>query len=417
MIHHILLKMKKNISFNILGLGIGLTSFISLHAQNVGIGIQSPQSRLEIQGTTSGTSNSSLHVLNSNANSLLFVRDDGNIGISNATPAERLDLIGRVRLRNSNGGFVNLGAGVGLGSVSYDLPTTDGNPGDVLTTNGFGSLSWTAGGGSSGGGGGGGTTVSCNTSFNTNYTIRGTGSGQYECTDAVWITSTGKVGIGSTSPNSSFDLTVGTNGFVVNGSTTTSNILGRLRIGSSLSSSYDLQVDGSAYIDDLRVGTTSTPPTNGIITTALRISSSTTGTGTAVVRTSGGDIRPQSSTRKVKDNIRPLHVDAKKVMALRPVIYNLKPALGGGQEVGLVAEEVEQAVPELVIYGPARTWIGDSGLTEMNADGSEKLDLTRQEPYTVAYDRLPVYLLEVIRSQQQTIEALERRIEALERKP
>jgi hypothetical protein len=78
---------------------------------------------------------------------------------------------------------------------------------------------------------------------------------------------------------------------------------------------------------------------------------------------------------------------------------------------------VEQAVPELVIYGPARTWIGDSGLTEMNADGSEKLDLTRQEPYTVAYDRLPVYLLEVIRSQQQTIETLERRIEALERKP
>ncbi len=387
-----------------------------IYAQNVGIGIQSPQSRLEIQGTTSGATNASLHVLNSTLNSLLYVRDDGNIGISNATPAERLDLLGRIRLRNSNGGFVNLGAGAGLGSVSYDLPTADGNPGDVLTTNGFGTLSWTAGGGSSGGGGGG-TTISCNTSFNTNYTVRGTGSGQFECTDAVWITSTGRVGIGSTSPSSSYDLTIGTNGFLVNGTTTTSNILGRLRIGSSFTTTYDLQVDGSSYLGDLRVGTTSSPPSSGIITTALRISSSTAGTGTAVVRTSSGDIRPQSSTRKVKDNIRSLQVDPKKVLALRPVVYNLKPALGGGQEVGLVAEEVEQAIPELVIYGPARTWVGDSGLTEMNADGSEKLDHTRQEPYTVAYDRLPVYLLEVIRSQQQTIEALERRIEALERKP
>ena len=387
-----------------------------IYAQNVGIGIQSPQSRLEIQGTTSGATNASLHVLNSTLNSLLYVRDDGNIGISNATPAERLDLLGRIRLRNSNGGFVNLGAGAGFGSVSYDLPTADGNPGDVLTTNGFGTLSWTAGGGSSGGGGGG-TTISCNTSFNTNYTVRGTGSGQFECTDAVWITSTGRVGIGSTSPSSSYDLTIGTNGFLVNGTTTTSNILGRLRIGSSSTTTYDLQVDGSSYLSDLRVGTTSSPPSSGIITTALRISSSTTGTGTAVVRTSSGDIRPQSSTRKVKDNIRSLQVDPKKVLALRPVVYNLKPALGGGQEVGLVAEEVEQAIPELVIYGPARTWVGDSGLTEMNADGSEKLDHTRQEPYTVAYDRLPVYLLEVIRSQQQTIEALERRIEALERKP
>jgi hypothetical protein len=271
------------------------------------------------------------------------------------------------------------------------------------------------------GGGGGGADIACNTSFNTNYTVRGTGSGNWECTNAVWITSTGRVGIGTTSPSSSYDLSIGTGGFLVNGSTSTSNIAGRLRIGSTSSSSYDLQVDGQTYITNgLRVGTTSSPPSNGIrangdIETGGRFiqGNSTSGTGTVMVRTSSGELRPQSSTIRVKTNVRDLAVDRHAVLALRPVAYDLKPALGGGHEVGLIAEEVEQVLPDLVVFGPARVWPDDSGVPATDAEGNTLVDPTLQEPYSVHYDRLAVYLLEVIKQQEERISELERRLDGL----
>lgn len=271
--------------------------------------------------------------------------------------------------------------------------------------------------------GDGGIDVNCSTSFNNNYTIRGTGSGNWECTNAVWVTSTGRVGIGTTSPSSSYDLTIGTGGLLVNGSTTTSNIAGRLRINSTANTSYDLQVDGQTYITNgLRVGTTSSPPSNGIraqgdVQTAGRFiqGSSTTGSGTVMVRTTSGELRPQSSTIRVKENVQPLKFEKEKVLALQPVTYNLKSALGGEAETGLIAEEVERLVPELVVYGPARTWIGDTGLIATDDEGNDLLDHTRTEPYSVHYDRLAVYLLEVIREQEARITALEKKLDEKER--
>jgi hypothetical protein len=253
--------------------------------------------------------------------------------------------------------------------------------------------------------------------------VRGTGSGGWECTDAVWITSNKQVGIGTTSPSTSFDLTVGTSGFLVNGSTTTSNILGRLRIGSSSSTSYELQVDGDAYLTSgLRIGTTTAPASGGILANGMietnsryTMNSSTTGTGTTVIRTSSGELRPQSSTVHVKDNIQTLTVDKNKLFALRPVSYNLKPALGGDREIGLVAEEVETQVPDLVIYGPERQWVGNTGIPAVGPDGRELINPDRQVPWSVRYDRLPVYLLEVIKEQDAAIRRLEERLSALEK--
>jgi len=269
--------------------------------------------------------------------------------------------------------------------------------------------------------GGSGSTINCGTSFNTNYTVRGTGSSGWECTNALVITSSGYVGIGTTSPSSSYNLTVGTNGFLVNGSTTTSNIYGRLRIGSTSSTSYELQVDGHAYITSgLRVGTSSSPPSNGILASGeIRTNanfyqgSSSTGTGTVMVRTSGGELRPQSSTIKVKENIQPLSFNKADLFALRPVTYNLKPALGGGSEVGLIAEEVEKTMPQLVIYGPARQWEGETGLIATDENGNEILIPGQEEPYSVSYDRLAIYLLEIVKEQEQRISELERMVEEM----
>ena len=293
-------------------------------------------------------------------------------------------------------------------AVSVNTPSTN----DVLKWNG---TAWAPGTMSSG------STISCSSSSNTSYTVRGTGTG-YECTDAIWITSGKLVGIGTTSPSSSFDLSIGTGGFLVNGSTTTSNIAGRLRIGSSSSSSYELQVDGDAYVTTgVRIGTTSAPASggimaNGVIETNQRfiMNSSTTGSGTAVVRTSSGELRPQSSTRHVKEHIRDLQVSKEQLFGLRPVVYQLKPALGGQQEVGLIAEEVAAVMPDLVVYGPERQWIGETGIAATDAQGREILNHSKMVPYSVHYDRLPVYLLSIIQEQEDRIQQLEKRLEALE---
>jgi hypothetical protein len=269
---------------------------------------------------------------------------------------------------------------------------------------------------------GGGMTVNCGTAFNSNYTIRGDGSGTYECTNALVITSTGKVGIGNTSPSSSFDLNVGSGGFLVDGSSTTSNIAGKLRIGSTSSSTYDLTVDGHAYLTSgVRVGTTTTPATGGVLANGVIESntrfiqgSSTSGTGTVMIRTSGGELRPQSSTKFVKDNIVDLKFSKDQIFKLRPVMYNLKPALGGDREIGLIAEEVEEALPELVIYGPERQWIGNSGVPQTDENGKEILNPNKLVPYSVYYDRLPVYLLSIIKEQEERLNQLEKKIADLE---
>jgi hypothetical protein len=296
-------------------------------------------------------------------------------------------------------------------AVSGQLPAVN----NVLTFNG---VEWQPG---IVAGGGTGASIAC-TGSNTNHTVRGIGSGNYECTDAVWINSSGYVGIGTTSPSSFHDLTIGTEGFLVNGSTTTSNIAGRLRIGNTSSStSYELQVDGDSYLTGtIRLGTTSTPDAgglraNGDIQTAGNFiqGSSTSGTGTVMVRTSSGELRPQSSTIKVKDNVRSLSVNKNKLFSLRPVTYSLKPALGGQSEIGLIAEEVEQVMPELVIYGPARSWEGNTGLVKKDAEGNEIIDPSKQEPYSVYYDRLPVMLLEVIKEQDRRISDLENQVKLL----
>ena len=267
---------------------------------------------------------------------------------------------------------------------------------------------------------GGSGSINCSGS-NTNFTVRGTGSGNYECTDAIWITNTGYVGVGTNSPSLFHDITIGTEGFLVNGTSTTSNIAGRLRIGSTSSTTYDLQVDGDSYLNGaLRIGTTSTPDagglrSNGDIQTAGNFiqGSSTSGSGTVMVRTSSGELRPQSSTIKVKDNVQPLKVDKDRIFALKPVSYQLKPQLGGQKEIGLIAEDVEKVLPELVVYGPAREWIGNTGLVAKDSNGNEIIDPQTMEPYSVFYDRLPVMLLEIIKEQDKRIQELENRLNAI----
>jgi hypothetical protein len=299
--------------------------------------------------------------------------------------------------------------------------------------------------GTGGGGGGGNATVNCGTTFNDGWTLRGDGSGDWDCTNTLRVmgnSSTGYVSINTTpsssfdllvnnnvgiglSPSSSYDLSVDGNAEVKDymgvGATPSSSYTLRvgsnIGVGSSPSSSFNLSVSGDAHVSTgLSVGTTSTASSGQVYAnSSFRLGSSSTGTGTAVVRTSGGLLVPQSSTRRVKDNIRDLEIDREKFLQLRPVSFSLKKSLGGDPDIGLVAEEVEQLVPDLVVYGPKRTWIGNDGEVQRNEKGEEVLSATEIEPYSVRYDKVGVYLISIVAQQEKELQELRTRLERLER--
>jgi hypothetical protein len=96
-----------------------------------------------------------------------------------------------------------------------------------------------------------------------------------------------------------------------------------------------------------------------------------------------------ASSRRYKTNIEDLETDVDAVLQLRPVSFQHKSS--GQPDIGLIAEEVEEHVKELVIYDE-----------EGRPDG-------------VKYDKVALYLVRVIKTQQEKIATLEGRLERLER--
>jgi hypothetical protein len=107
-----------------------------------------------------------------------------------------------------------------------------------------------------------------------------------------------------------------------------------------------------------------------------------TGTGTAVVADANGKLWKQSSSRRYKTNIEALDTGLDAVLNLRPVRFEYKES--GQKDIGLIAEEVEKVSKDLVIY-----------------DNEGK-------PDAVKYDKVALYLLTVVKNQQEEIAALKR---------
>jgi hypothetical protein len=98
-----------------------------------------------------------------------------------------------------------------------------------------------------------------------------------------------------------------------------------------------------------------------------RLRNMPTGSGTTVVVDANGVLEKQSSSKRYKENISSLEIDPAQVLQLQPVRFQWKTT--GQPDIGLIAEEVEQILPELVIY---------------DKEG---------KPDAVKYDRLAIYLL------------------------
>ena len=104
-----------------------------------------------------------------------------------------------------------------------------------------------------------------------------------------------------------------------------------------------------------------------------------------------GDVTPyyKFSDRRLKTEVEPLENNLEKVLALHPVSYQWKEGDRKGKtEIGLIAQEVEEIIPEVV---------REQGRLE---DGSTT------EYKTVDYEKLVSVLIGAVQEQQEQINNL-----------
>lgn len=111
----------------------------------------------------------------------------------------------------------------------------------------------------------------------------------------------------------------------------------------------------------------------------------------AVLIDSAGQLGTVSSSIRYKENVEDLGLYSNDLYRLRPVRFNYKQHPSIAKSIGLIAEEVMEVYPDLVVK---------------DSHGC---------PETVKYQDLPVLLLNELQRHQQVIEHLLNRIEDLER--
>jgi len=116
------------------------------------------------------------------------------------------------------------------------------------------------------------------------------------------------------------------------------------------------------------------------------ISGATSASGVAVLVNSSGQLGTTTSSRRFKDDIADLGGESDLLMKLRPVAFYYKPEYDDTRtrQYGLVAEEVAQVAPQLVVF---------------DKDGA---------PQTVRYHFVNAMLLNEVQKQRQLVEQQEK---------
>lgn len=110
----------------------------------------------------------------------------------------------------------------------------------------------------------------------------------------------------------------------------------------------------------------------------------------------------QTSDARDKTNIRNLNYGLKEIMQLHTVRYNWKDAVEEGDKLGIVAQEIQQVLPEVV-----RNW--DYSIDEQTG---KKTKVT-SDKLGVAYSDIIPVLINSIQEQQKEIEDLKRMVQQL----
>jgi hypothetical protein len=111
----------------------------------------------------------------------------------------------------------------------------------------------------------------------------------------------------------------------------------------------------------------------------------------AVYVNSDGKLGAQVSSRRFKDEIKPMEQASEVIYQLNPVSFRYKPEIEPGRPAsfGLIAEEVESVHPDLVLR---------------DKEG---------KPYTVRYDQVNAMLLNEFLKEHRTVQAQQKEIDAL----
>ncbi|MFM1874551.1 MAG: hypothetical protein RL266_288 [Bacteroidota bacterium] len=181
-----------------------------------------------------------------------------------------------------------------------------------------------------------------------------------------------------------------------------------------------LHVDGDTYLavgsglSQVGIGT-ATPQGRLDVNGTLFAQLTGGGTGSPMLYNSNtGEILEDNSTIQMKEEIQDLQIEKEQVLALRPVSFRWKQACGGQTDIGLIAEEVGETLPELAIYGFKRTFIGSDGDLLRDSLGIPVVDSSQFEVRGVNYPKLSLYLLGVVKQQDSLMQEMNDRIRGLE---
>jgi hypothetical protein len=135
------------------------------------------------------------------------------------------------------------------------------------------------------------------------------------------------------------------------------------------------------------------------------------------ILTVAGEIRSNNniiayfSDERLKENIRIIPNALEKLLSLRGVTFNSNNVaekygyLDKKEQIGVIAQDVEKVIPQVVLPAPFDTGIDKNGIQYSKSGENYK---------TVQYDKIIPLLIEAIKEQQQIIENLQKRIKDLE---
>lgn len=195
---------------------------------------------------------------------------------------------------------------------------------------------------------------------------------------------------------------------------TTNTAVGYQALNALLTGSYNVCIGGSAGINYtgsessnvcimnsgtaaesnvMRIGTSGSG--NGQVNTCFiaGVSGVTVANSAAVLmNTTTGQLGTVASSLRYKENVEDMGSDSEAIMKLRPVTFTWKEHPDHGKQYGLIAEEVAEVFPDIVVYN------------------------TDKQPETVQYHVLPAMLLNELQKQYKMINELEAHVAALESK-
>ena len=234
-------------------------------------------------------------------------------------------------------------------------------------------------------------------------------------TNRMAITKGGNVGIGTNAPAAKLDVNGDIFGQasiyvdeagVNTGTKFPALLFGAVGTGESIASQrtagtnqygmdfYAGNINRIAILNGGNVGIGTTTPAykltvSGIVAPEFdnRFDLGASGTRWATVYASNGVV--QTSDRRLKTNIKPLSYGLPEVMKMQPVSYNWKDAAHKENKIGLIAQDVKNIVPEVVVGDEAKENLG------MN------------------YAELVPVLINAIRQQQEEIESLKKDVQVL----